>query len=142
MVVYIAWFSSVTHLSALTFLRAYLAKHFDGRLWRLALLSVLLILLFVAVVPTGHIEFLGHEGFGAKSIDLGLAIYPENCDDFRHNDSLYYLDRHKSYDAVDAELLINGTLGLKNCTISNAPVFSLERPEIVNSIPDKRIVRA
>ncbi|KAK1951946.1 hypothetical protein LY78DRAFT_488399 [Colletotrichum sublineola] len=88
MVVYLAWFSSVTHLSALTFLRAYLAQHPVGRLWRLTLMFILLILLLASFIPTGHFEFLGSESYFARFIDLGRAMYPQDCDDFRPDESV------------------------------------------------------
>lgn len=52
-IVYLAWFSSLTHLATLTFLR----KHIHGsgklRFLRVALMTVLVLLLAMALVPTG-----------------------------------------------------------------------------------------
>lgn len=80
MVVSLAWFSSVAHLSALTFLRSYLAKHPAGRLWRLTSMLFLLILLLVGLFPTGHFNFLGAREF-SNFIDLGQFTYPQDCED-------------------------------------------------------------
>ncbi|KAK2029234.1 hypothetical protein LX32DRAFT_376398 [Colletotrichum zoysiae] len=134
MVVTLAWFSSVTHLSALTFLRSYLSQHPSGRLWRLTLMLTLLILLFVAFIPTGHFEFLGREHSSAQSIDLGQVAYPDDCDDFRRGKSLYYLNLNpwQSKYKIYPELLRNGTIGPKNCTIANAPIFSIDQHPIKN----------
>ena len=57
LIVQLAWFASITHLSALSFLRHYLHNHKKERIWRITLMLVLLILLCVAVEPTGHFEW-------------------------------------------------------------------------------------
>ncbi|KAL4744627.1 hypothetical protein BDW72DRAFT_208869 [Aspergillus terricola var. indicus] len=49
----LAWFSSLTHLSCLPFLRNYLYKHKSQRQWRLVFMLVLVIMLTTAMVPTG-----------------------------------------------------------------------------------------
>jgi hypothetical protein len=50
----LAWFASLTHLACLTFLRNYLYNRKTERKWRLSLMSVLLVMLITAVVPTGN----------------------------------------------------------------------------------------
>lgn len=57
LVVYLAWFASLTHLSALTFLRNYLHNHRAQFWWRAASMVVLLVLLCGAVGPTGHFSY-------------------------------------------------------------------------------------
>lgn len=57
MIVYLAWFSCATHLSALTFLRNYLINHPGQRRWRLASMFTLLLILIVAMIPTGHFNW-------------------------------------------------------------------------------------
>jgi len=57
LVIYLTWFSSITHLSALTFLRNYLHNHRGQLIWRLASMLVLLTLLGIAVGPTGHFDY-------------------------------------------------------------------------------------
>lgn len=124
MVVSLAWFSTVTHLSALTFLRSYLAKHPAGRLWRLALMFILLVLLFVAFIPTGHFNFVDDDTGSPRTIDLGQTIYPTDCDDFQLAEPRYYHTLLSSLNLTyDPELLINGTIGPRNCTVSGMPVF-------------------
>ncbi|KAI0128371.1 hypothetical protein BJ170DRAFT_594224 [Xylariales sp. AK1849] len=59
MVVYLAWFSCSTHLSALLFLRNYLINHPAQRIWRLLSMFILLLALLVAMVPTGHFYWDG-----------------------------------------------------------------------------------
>ncbi|WQF80709.1 hypothetical protein CDEST_05723 [Colletotrichum destructivum] len=146
MVVSLAWFSSVTHLSALTFLRSYLAKHPAGRLWRLGLMLILLVLLSVAFIPTGHFVFinttvdatffynLDQASYPTSVIDLGQALYPIDCDDFQPPDPglpyshyLPYYPKPSEYfnRTIDAELLRNGTIGPKNCRIAGTPAFQL-----------------
>lgn len=50
----IAWFSSVTHLSALTFLRNHLYNHQAKRLRIVFTSGVVVLMLIVALVPTGY----------------------------------------------------------------------------------------
>lgn len=54
MVVYLAWFSCSSHLSALIFLRNYLINRPAARFWRLTSMFALLLCVTVALVPTGH----------------------------------------------------------------------------------------
>ncbi|KAI0150101.1 hypothetical protein F4776DRAFT_192444 [Hypoxylon sp. NC0597] len=54
MIVYLGWFSCITNLSALTFLRSYLIRNPFERVWRLGSTFVLLVGLTVALIPTGH----------------------------------------------------------------------------------------
>jgi hypothetical protein len=55
--VQLAWFSSLTHLSCLTFLRSYLYDRPGERAWRLAAMAILLIMLLVAMAPTGNYDW-------------------------------------------------------------------------------------
>ena len=52
-VVYLAWFSSVTHLTTLTFLRRYFRENPEARLWRTLLMFSMVSLLVIALIPTG-----------------------------------------------------------------------------------------
>ncbi|KAL3434218.1 hypothetical protein BDV09DRAFT_204893 [Aspergillus tetrazonus] len=65
----LAWFSSLTHLSCLTFLRNYLYKQKSQRQWRLVFMLVLVIMLITAMVPTG-----GYMWNYAISVMPGYAI--------------------------------------------------------------------
>lgn len=53
-VVYLAWFSCLTHLSCLMVMRSYLHVHTVGRTWRLVAMGVLAILLIVGLLPTAN----------------------------------------------------------------------------------------
>jgi hypothetical protein len=53
MIVHLAWFSFVTHLTALTFLRRYIHDNPGIRAMRLFLMSFLVLALAVAFIPTG-----------------------------------------------------------------------------------------
>jgi hypothetical protein len=55
--VYLAWFSTLTHLSCLTFLRSYLHEHPGERAARLVAMLFLVILLAVSMVPTGAFDW-------------------------------------------------------------------------------------
>ncbi|KAI1341222.1 hypothetical protein F5Y15DRAFT_27845 [Xylariaceae sp. FL0016] len=60
MIVYLAWFSTVTHLSGLAVLRAYSACHSWSKYFRYSLMLVLLVMLLVAMVPTGFFNWASH----------------------------------------------------------------------------------
>lgn len=54
--VQLAWFSSMTHLTTLTSLRAYFREHSKIAFWRLVFMGVTLLLLVAALVPTGYAD--------------------------------------------------------------------------------------
>jgi len=64
--VYLTWFSSLTHLSCLTFLRNHLYNHPGERLWRLVGMGALVVMLIVALLPTGN--------YNSNSDPAGYAI--------------------------------------------------------------------
>ena len=53
-VVYLAWFSSFTHLTTLTVMRTYFQDYPATRLWRIFFMTVTVSLLGVALLPTGN----------------------------------------------------------------------------------------
>ena len=53
---YLAWFSSITHLSILTFLRRFLFAHRGERIWRLVAMFSFSCMLVTAIVPTAGFE--------------------------------------------------------------------------------------
>ncbi|OTA68716.1 hypothetical protein K449DRAFT_419347 [Hypoxylon sp. EC38] len=73
MIVYLGWFSCITNLSALTFLRSYLIRNPFERVWRLGSTFVLLIGLTVALIPTGH--FFWVSGYLENSLDAAPSAY-------------------------------------------------------------------
>ena len=58
-VVYLAWFSSLTHLSGLSVLRSYLYKRPGECLWRWIAMAVIIVMLVTAIVPTGNFNWFG-----------------------------------------------------------------------------------
>ncbi|KAI9718434.1 MAG: hypothetical protein M1812_004155 [Candelaria pacifica] len=69
LIVYLSWFSSLTHLATLTVLRQYFLDHSAARIWRAILMLVTATLLAVALLPTGDYWWL-------KPITKGL---PASC---------------------------------------------------------------
>ncbi|OHE96639.1 hypothetical protein CORC01_08096 [Colletotrichum orchidophilum] len=70
MIVYLAWFSCVTHLSGLTVLRRYLQKESWARYIRLSLMLVLLLMLIVAMAPTAFFNWdEGEKKYYASAAD-------------------------------------------------------------------------
>lgn len=74
--VYLAWFSSLTHLCCLTFLRNYLFNHPGQRLWRLVSMFIIVVMLVVALVPTGYLDWLY---LSWKDISQSPASSPAIC---------------------------------------------------------------
>ena len=57
LVVYLAWFSNLTHIACLTALRSYLHQHQLERNWRLFFMTVLWASLITAIVPTAFFNW-------------------------------------------------------------------------------------
>lgn len=69
--VQLAWFSSVTHLCCLTALRNYFRRNALGYFWRLPGMIILIIMLIVALIPTGHYTWESQTIlYGAKNDDI------------------------------------------------------------------------
>lgn len=63
MIINLAWFSNLTHQCGLIFLRGYLYQNPSERLWRLLFMTILLLMLITAMVPTVFaVEFDSHFG--------------------------------------------------------------------------------
>jgi hypothetical protein len=76
--VYTAWFSSVTHLTAMSFLRNYLYNHQSERIWRVSIISIFILMLLLAILLSGRFE-------PSSTTGAGFAI----CyilHDHKHND--------------------------------------------------------
>ena len=56
--VYLCWFSTLTHLTTLTILREYLQENSGIRTWRVLLMLVTFVLLVIALLPTGDSKWL------------------------------------------------------------------------------------
>ena len=59
MIIYLAWFSSLTHLTTLTILRQYFRDNPEARLWRAILMLIMVTMLGIALLPSGDIWWLG-----------------------------------------------------------------------------------
>lgn len=70
-IVYLAWFSSFTHLTTLTVLRNYFQDHPATRTWRTILMIVTVSLLGIALLPTGNQWW--------PSIDVDTSGVPASC---------------------------------------------------------------
>ncbi|KAI5855129.1 hypothetical protein GGS23DRAFT_445354 [Durotheca rogersii] len=70
MIAYLAWFSLATNSSALTFLRSYLVQHPFEMARRPGSIFILLVVVTVALVPTGH--------FWGDSRNSYLYIHPKS----------------------------------------------------------------
>ncbi len=61
LVVYLAWFSNLTHISCLTAMRSYLNQHRSERNWRLFVMTALWAGLIPAMVPTAFFNWHARE---------------------------------------------------------------------------------
>jgi hypothetical protein len=77
-IVHVAWFSSITHLSALSFLRHYLVNGRKELYIRGILMAILASLLAVAVSLTGHFDWEEQQN-GQYSTDPILPSYFAKC---------------------------------------------------------------
>ena len=66
-IVYLAWFSSLTHLTTLTTLRQHFRDRSLLRTWRAWLMLLLVAMLTVAFIPTGDAEWQVRRGAGSAS---------------------------------------------------------------------------
>ncbi|KAF1957091.1 hypothetical protein CC80DRAFT_471573 [Byssothecium circinans] len=73
--VYLAWFSSLTHFGCLSFLRSYLFNHPAERTWRLFFMIIIAVMLAFALVPTG----LANEAYGPSYHDIDYYGDPIIC---------------------------------------------------------------
>lgn len=62
-VVYLAWFSSLTHLTTLTALRRYMVENPIIRIWRLLLMLIIVVMLVIALIPTMQLGWFYSSGF-------------------------------------------------------------------------------
>ncbi|KAK3682975.1 hypothetical protein B0T22DRAFT_355898, partial [Podospora appendiculata] len=60
-VVYLSWFSNLTHIACLVTLRGYLHHHQRERNWRLVFMAILWLLLIPAMVPTTYFNWAHYE---------------------------------------------------------------------------------
>ncbi|KAI8662950.1 hypothetical protein NCS56_01099800 [Fusarium sp. Ph1] len=78
LLIYLVWFSSVTHLAALSFLRNHLANH-PGRMgWRILLMFFVVIFLAAAIGLAGHFDWDGDND--NKPSDIALCHFKQKLD--------------------------------------------------------------
>ncbi len=67
-VVYLAWFSSLTHLTTLTVLRQYFRENHHARSWRAVVMFITVVMLGAALLPTGDNQWFSGPFDPAASI--------------------------------------------------------------------------
>ncbi|KAF3807226.1 hypothetical protein GCG54_00008681, partial [Colletotrichum gloeosporioides] len=98
MVVYLAWFSNLTHIACLTLLRGYLHQHQNERRWRLGLMLILWMLLLVAIGPTLWMNWMYDDSYpGLPSTNARCFFHPSvalktiqwrTCEKYREDDEV------------------------------------------------------
>jgi hypothetical protein len=82
MVVYLAWFSCLTHLSCLTVLRSYLYRHTGERLWRIVAMFIVVLSLIVSMIPTSKFNWIQNGPVGSApeySLSSPNITVPAKC---------------------------------------------------------------
>ncbi|KAF6815908.1 hypothetical protein CMUS01_12358 [Colletotrichum musicola] len=82
LIVYLAWFSNLTHAACLSSLRAYLYANQTERNWRMALMSLLLAGLITASIPTAYFNWAVRQGSNARCFftqSSAQAAWDEEC---------------------------------------------------------------
>ena len=75
-ITYLAWFSSLTHLTTLTVLRQYFRDNPAPRLWRAVLMLVMVTMLMVALLPSGDAWWFTSNRYASY---VGVAGIPALC---------------------------------------------------------------
>ena len=74
-IVYLAWFSSLTHLTTLTVLRQYFRDNPTARLWRATIMLLMVTMLGIALLPTGDALWFRLNYGGDPSMSLPALCY-------------------------------------------------------------------
>lgn len=89
-VVHLAWFSSVTHLCCLTFLREHFARNKVAYYWRLPGMITLVLMLVVAHVPTAHYVLDdAYPSAEPRSEDFATCYFNSHTPNDRVTENLY-----------------------------------------------------
>ncbi|KAK0392196.1 hypothetical protein NLU13_1694 [Sarocladium strictum] len=91
LIVYVAWFSNLTHQCGLIFLRRYLHRKPWERTWRVILISVLMILLIIAMVPSMYFNWHDNGIYDLLSTPASAAqpATPMRC--FYNHETRHYM---------------------------------------------------
>ena len=79
-IIYLAWFSSLTHLTTLTVLRQYFRDNPAPRIWRAVLMLVMVTMLGFALLPSGdywwfHLVQSGHHRYTTTALLPALCFF-------------------------------------------------------------------
>ena len=75
MIVYLAWFSSLTHLTTLTVLRQFFRDNPTARLWRVTIMLLMATMLGIALLPTGDALWFSFNSLDYSGIGLPALCY-------------------------------------------------------------------
>lgn len=110
LIVYVAWFSNLTHQCGLIFLRRYLHRKPWERGWRIVMITSLLILLIVATVPTmyfnwhtnGIYDILGPSASAAQPATPMRCFYNHETRHFMHEKTFGHPNKPLKFAATRA----------------------------------------
>ena len=77
-IVDLGWFASCTHLTTMSTLRQYFRSRPVVRTWRVVSMLIMMLLLIIALVPTGRDDWLSGSSFGPTFISIPAICYFDN----------------------------------------------------------------
>lgn len=96
LVVYLAWFSNLTHIACLTALRRYLHQHQLERNWRLFFMTVLWLGLIPAMVPTAFFNWPNEEPTACLPPSNARCFFDIHVGNALFNRTAYFNNRNHS----------------------------------------------
>ena len=74
-IIYLAWFSSLTHMTTLTILRQLFHDSHEVRIWRLVLMSLMIVMLCIGLLPTGDAIWENNLGIGSFTSEVPAICF-------------------------------------------------------------------
>jgi hypothetical protein len=117
LIVYVAWFSNLTHQCGLIFLRRYLHRKPWERGWRIVLITVLIILLIIAMIPSMYFNWHNNGIYDLLSRPASAAqpATPMKC--FYNHETRHYM-HEKTFGHPNTPLKFAATRAFQNVLIS------------------------
>lgn len=90
LIVYLAWFSNLTHMACLIAMRSYLHQKQSERNWRLALMTLLWLGLVPAIIPTVFFNWANEEPTSALPASNARCFFDTHIASILFNNTAYF----------------------------------------------------
>lgn len=90
LIVYLAWFSNLTHMACLIAMRGYLHQKQSERNWRLALMTLLWLGLVPAIIPTVFFNWANEEPTSALPASNARCFFDTHIASILFNNTAYF----------------------------------------------------